>query len=160
MLALVVTCCQSQPMFTRTSKIQGQKFGMLTALYDTRRVGKHVYGMFKCDCGTTREFRKSNVTGNGAGATKSCGCAAGREDLTGKVFGKITVIRKAGLSPTRNVLWLCSCQCGNQKTFPADKLRGGLVGSCGCSRLIESSGRFAPEKRIWLNMKQFRMLQR
>ena len=139
-------------MFERTKNIEGQKFGMLTALYKTRKVGSHVYMMFRCDCGATKELRKSNVVSEAAGNTRSCGCAAGREDLAGKVFGKLTALRKCGLGPSRNVIWLCACECGKEMMAPADKLRFGRVGSCGCSRLIESRGRFIPEKQIWLGL--------
>ena len=54
------------------------------------------------------------------------------EDLTGKVYGKLTVIQK---EKTRNhrTRWLCKCECGNTKIIYADCLRNG-VKSCGCLR--------------------------
>ena len=41
-----------------------------------------------------------------SGHTTSCGCIAFREDLTGKQFGRLTVLKqlKGG--------WECQCDCG------------------------------------------------
>jgi hypothetical protein len=54
-------------------------------------------------------------------------------DLSGKVFGKLTVIRDAGRDKWGQVIWLCRCDCGNEKTIVGGNLRRkhGNV-SCGC----------------------------
>ena len=49
-----------------------------------------------------------------------------REDLTGQVFGRLTVV-----SPASNYRWLCICECGNQNTVQASHLRAGTTRSCG-----------------------------
>lgn len=54
------------------------------------------------------------------------------EDLTGKVYGKLTVIQKEK-TLNRRARWLCKCECGNTKIIYADCLRKG-VKSCGCLR--------------------------
>lgn len=53
------------------------------------------------------------------------------EDLTGKVFNKLTVIEFAGIR-NRNALWLCSCECGNTKITQAKNLKNNSTKSCGC----------------------------
>ena len=136
-------------MFNRTKRIDGMKFGMLTAIAPSHMVGKQVYYHFRCDCGESRIFRKSNVVSECAGNTRSCGCSAGRENLMGKVFGKLTVVEKRGITVTRNRLWLCRCDCGNERELPADKLRAGKRGSCGCSVRVASKDRFTPERTLW-----------
>lgn len=53
-------------------------------------------------------------------------------DLTGKIFGRLTVIEQAGRDQRGNVMWLCTCTCGNQKVAHGPRLRAGHVASCGC----------------------------
>ena len=139
-------------MFNRTKRIDGMKFGMLTAIAPSHMVGKQVYYHFQCDCGEKRVFRKCNVVTESRGNVRHCGCLSGRENLLGKKFGKLTVIEKRGITTTRNRLWLCKCSCGNERELPADKLRAGRRGSCGCSYRVESSGRFVPERNLWKMM--------
>ena len=60
------------------------------------------------------------------------------QDLTGKTFGRLTVIRRAenNILPSgqRQTMWLCKCSCGNNKDIivrGAD-LKNGHTLSCGC----------------------------
>ena len=41
------------------------------------------------------------------------------KDLTGQRFGYLTIIKKAGKSKNNKTLWLCKCDCGNEKTSQA-----------------------------------------
>jgi hypothetical protein len=52
-------------------------------------------------------------------------------DETGNVFGRLTVVGRAGNKGTR-AKWLCECECGNTKEVMGVLLRNGKVGSCGC----------------------------
>lgn len=55
-------------------------------------------------------------------------------DLTGKQFGILTVISRAGsvvYGYTSKPRWLCQCACGTQKEITAQALREGQR-SCGC----------------------------
>jgi len=62
-------------------------------------------------------------------------------DLTGKKFGKLTVIRRenGGRRPT----WLCRCDCGNFVTVLSEHLRYDRTKSCGClgGKFIDLTGR-------------------
>ena len=53
-------------------------------------------------------------------------------DLTGKKFGRLTVIKRARNNSFRDVLWLCSCSCGNETIVRGVELRKGDTRSCGC----------------------------
>lgn len=56
-------------------------------------------------------------------------------DLTGQVFGRLTVIEevpKPEGSNTRYKCWLCKCSCGNYKIVNSSNLRRGATKSCGC----------------------------
>jgi hypothetical protein len=55
-------------------------------------------------------------------------------DLTGKKFGRLTVLQfefKKG----RHKYWKCLCICGKSKIACGSNLRGGKTASCGCLRI-------------------------
>lgn len=53
-------------------------------------------------------------------------------DLTGKRFGRLTVVRSEGKNSHGSYLWLCECDCGSIKVLNGAELRRGNVSSCGC----------------------------
>lgn len=57
------------------------------------------------------------------------------KDLTGRKFGKLTVVSYAG-----NGEWNCICDCGNEKIANGAYLRRG-TNSCGCMRRDDLSGK-------------------
>lgn len=64
--------------------------------------------------------------------------APNKLDLSGKRFGKLTVIEEAQpyISPCgqKHTRWLCKCDCGNSIVATVSNLRGGHYVSCGCYR--------------------------
>lgn len=54
------------------------------------------------------------------------------KDLTGMTFGRLTVIERIGSNKLRHALWLCQCECGNQKIISCANLMSGKSNSCGC----------------------------
>ena len=62
------------------------------------------------------------------------------EDLTGKKFGKLTVLKFDGYNKvygrSRVPYWLCKCDCGETKSIAGQTFKDGRVNSCGC--LLES----------------------
>lgn len=52
-------------------------------------------------------------------------------DLTGKKFGRLTVIGRAPTVRNRTY-WLCECDCGKRISVDGGNLRGGHTESCGC----------------------------
>ena len=57
-----------------------------------------------------------------------------RIDLTGKRFGRLTVIKPLGLNPNNQLVWLCECDCGKVVCVAGLSLRNGDTKSCGCYR--------------------------
>jgi hypothetical protein len=56
-------------------------------------------------------------------------------DLTGKRFGKLTVIEKHPESTKyHNQRWVCRCDCGKGTISSGGNLKAGHVTSCGCQR--------------------------
>lgn len=62
-----------------------------------------------------------------------------RNDLTGKKFGRLTVIRFFGYRdcnhfkrPRREQLWECKCDCGKVKNIIGRAMSHGKTVSCGC----------------------------
>jgi hypothetical protein len=56
------------------------------------------------------------------------------EDLTGRVFGRLTVLRRGENNKSGNPRWLCECSCSarTQILAPGSSLRAGTSQSCGC----------------------------
>lgn len=55
-------------------------------------------------------------------------------DITGKRFGRLTVVRLLPKDEwkTKSAAWLCLCDCGNMCKVPSGSLISGLTKSCGC----------------------------
>jgi hypothetical protein len=54
-------------------------------------------------------------------------------DLTGKVFGRLTVVNKSEKRGTLNrIMWNCKCECGNYCVVNGSTLKVGDTKSCGC----------------------------
>lgn len=77
-------------------------------------------------------------------------------NLTDKRFGKLTVIEITGRNKYKKVLWLCRCDCGNEKVLVSSDLLQGKVRSCGCliieaikKRCIKHNRTKTPEYHIF-----------
>lgn len=126
-----------------------QKFGRLTVL---ERADDHIQNdgrkviMWKCicDCQTNQDAPKYSYVSSAhlkRGDTKSCGCYRSQvnfEDLSGKVFGRLTVIKIAkrirGKDGKPIILWECECSCEehNHVNVRTAMLKNGNTKSCGC----------------------------
>lgn len=53
-------------------------------------------------------------------------------DLTGKKFGRLTVLSEDARNKNGRRTYLCSCECGNTKVINGDSMRHGRTKSCGC----------------------------
>lgn len=81
------------------------------------------------------------------------------EDLTGKIFNRLTVIKRAEIGK-KEVYYLCKCTCGNEKIIRGKDLKYNKIKSCGClnkektiERNTKHSLRHTRIYRIWLLMK-------
>lgn len=55
-------------------------------------------------------------------------------DLTGQKFGQLTVLKRDIKQQSKQVYWICQCDCGNIKSVAGNNLKNGNVQSCGCLR--------------------------
>lgn len=56
-------------------------------------------------------------------------------DLTGRKFGRLVVLERAGVyAKNGEVTWACQCECGTVKDITGTPLRRGVTVSCGCHR--------------------------
>lgn len=55
-----------------------------------------------------------------------------RLDLRGKRFGRLVVESHVGTRENNHIVWLCRCDCGNEKRVTASNLTCGNAASCGC----------------------------
>lgn len=85
-------------------------------------------------------------------------------DLTGRRFGRLVALRPCQYMKRRQTVWLCLCDCGNEKEVVYMDLKKGDTKSCGCllrySQIYGSikhgytiNGIIRPEYGIWLTMK-------
>lgn len=89
----------------------------------------------KCECGVEKLVNPSYLID---GRSKSCGCLRKQltskrklNDLTGRIFGKWTVIKRAENSKSNMTRYLCKCECGKEKNIFAKHLNSGDSTSCG-----------------------------
>lgn len=119
--------------------LTGQKFGKLTVITLAYTKNKKSYWLCKCDCGNETIVRSDTLK---SGTTQSCGCYhkdCAREqgmksfdNLTGKKFGRLLVIKRVSEIGEKPVLYECLCDCGNIHVSRASLLRDGTTKSCGC----------------------------
>lgn len=53
-------------------------------------------------------------------------------NLIGQKFGKLTPIKYIGKTKDGHFLWLCECDCGNEKIIRGGNLKNKQTKSCGC----------------------------
>lgn len=141
--------------------LTGKKFGRLTVIRKygyTNSKRKLITWLCQCDCGNT-VIR----TGKALKESFNSGCDNCRwiyYDLSGKVFGSLTVISKNS-SGSGTVFWNCKCKCGKTIQVSTGRLNSGNVTSCGCSkrnRIIEQNTTHGLANtrlyKIWCGMKK------
>lgn len=128
-----ITHCGCGKYAPRKGKdLTGQIFGRWTVL---QYAEKSKYTC-RCICGVEKDVCSRELKN---GESKSCGCLIRDlsqtkiKDLSGKVFGKLTVLNKVGVTKHRNVIWNCMCSCGNSTDVPSGLLHKGTTASCGCA---------------------------
>lgn len=82
-------------------------------------------------------------------------------DLTGKRFGRLTVIEQSSSTERGLARWLCKCDCGNYCVSAGVDLRRGHVKSCGCLQKEQAKAvktkhglRYTKLNGIWKSMKK------
>lgn len=54
------------------------------------------------------------------------------KDITNQRFGRLVVLKRVANDSHGTAMWLCRCDCGNEKEIRGISLRSGLTLSCGC----------------------------
>lgn len=110
-------------------------FQVLDCKTENRRTYLYVVCPF-CKC--KKWMRKDSLDNK---KVFSCGCQNkknnyyAKKDISGKKFGKLTVLHPTKKrNPFGSVIWLCKCDCGNEKEIPYNSLVAWNSKSCGCIR--------------------------
>ena len=119
-------------------------FKTFKPLYRIKSVNKKTYWLCQCNCGN---YFTADACYIKSGRTQSCGCVKTEaqlnayknskryKDLTGKKFGKWTVLKELNERYSNgHLLWLCQCECGTIRKIDRSSLTGGNSKSCGCDQ--------------------------
>jgi len=127
--------------------LTGKRFGrLLVTSFSHIGNGGDAHWNVICDCENEKVVNGRCLR---AGDTKSCGCLNievrkgitgklnpnwGKNDLTGKEFGRLFVIKRLKRRVKTHAVYLCKCACGNFIEVIAGYLVEGNTKSCGCLR--------------------------
>lgn len=112
--------------------LSGNIYEKLTVIAEAERLPgkKGVHWICRCECGNTITVAADNLR---RGHSKSCGCIKS-PDLTGKVFGKLTVLGRSDKRSPRGErtvpMWECRCECGEITYKAADTLNDRETSMC------------------------------
>lgn len=118
--------------------LPGQTFGRWMVLDDFQKTPRgEKKWLCRCECGTVRYVLERSLK---HGGSLSCGCLrkeaarkASSYELTGQVFGDLTVLGRSSRKTASNGLWwLCKCSCGNTCEVLGTLLVTGRKSHCGC----------------------------
>jgi len=126
---------------TRGVDLTGRVFGELTVISSDKKKSNRQETRWncKCSCGNTRVVRKQFLIDGTYTACVGCQKKSGIIDLTGRVFGELTVLSMLEERGRRGAIqWSCRCSCGNTHSVLSGDLTGGRIQSCGCSRKRKS----------------------
>lgn len=113
----------------------GEKINKWTILSYEYTKNNHFFMKCKCECGSVRILDLHNVIGN---KSKDCGCGRNlylsnkKNNLIGKKFGKLKVLKEIGKNKNSRYIYECSCDCGNITTVLGNSLVNSHTLSCGC----------------------------
>src|SRR5260221_2560597 len=112
-----------------------KRFGRLLVLGPQIRIRKLIHWLCRCDCGAEKCVGGQTIR---IGTTKSCGCLSREligkrslKDISGQRFGRLIVLNQHKIRG-KSGIWLCRCDCGNEKWIRPTALKAGETKSCGC----------------------------
>lgn len=120
---------------TKFKDFTGLRFGKLLVLSRSESTDGDSRFLVRCDCGSELVVRGRSLA---SGNSKSCGCTRVEArkkraiDITGEVFGRLTVTGRSG-SSEQGATWHCLCSCGVSTVVAGKVLRSGNSTSCGCA---------------------------
>lgn len=123
-------------MANKLIDLTGQTFGYWKVIKraETNQSKEAYWTCFCTKCNKTiKDIRGSRLR---RGESQSCGCNRNYNNLTGKQYGKLTVLKRASdhiqANGRKRIAWLCQCDCGNLVTVVGESLTNGHTQSCGC----------------------------
>lgn len=145
--------------------LTGMKFGRLKVISFKGIENHKAIWNCECQCGNNISvIGRSLVCGN----TSSCGCyqrdIAGKHnfiDLTGKVFGRLTVLERVKNYKPKGTFYKCKCECGKEIIVGSGNLKNGTTKSCGCLKKELVRSQFSRHKhskeklyQVWKSMRK------
>ena len=131
--------------------LTGKKFGKLTVIKEVPRpdnINGHDWSTkweCRCDCGNISIKTSTRLTKAENPKCKTCAEIESWEsrinDLTGKVFGNLTVLRrveKPNHLKKKTWYWECKCSCGNITIVSTSNLKTGHTFRCSECGYLES----------------------
>lgn len=102
---------------------------------------------WKCSCGKHNDYKRMiYASTEKCFRCPSCSNENNRnrefEDLTGKKFGRLTVLSPIRKGKKNNIHWKCLCDCGNMTEVLGSHLKRGETKSCGC--IVRETGEKTP----------------
>ena len=121
--------------------LTGKIFGDLTVLSMASERGKsgEIQWVCKCLCGNSRTACGSILRRGICTQCKSCSEKRDVEDLTGRIFGELTVVSMADerYGKLNEIQWDCKCSCGASPCVTGHYLRQTKHASCQiCSKYV------------------------
>lgn len=111
----------------------------------------HKRHLWKCTCSCNDKISIEKTENSLIGGDcNSCGCLVTEnnirlrfKDLTGKTFGKLTVLQPdfKGNDKRKRNRWICKCLCNKTVSVRGENLCQGCVKSCGCLKNENQSSR-------------------
>jgi len=105
---------------------------------DSKRKGKNKYWLCRCTCGIEKYVEYKSLLN---GTSTHCGHLRTDGIIPGMTFGRLTVVNFDHRNEKGDSLYLCLCECDNNKVIMGSRLKSGSVNSCGCLRCELSSKR-------------------
>lgn len=78
------------------------------------------------------------------------------KDISGQRFGRLVVERQAGQDKSGRIMWLCKCDCGNERIVHSRHLIHGATKSCGCIVIENVKTHGGSSERlytVWVDMR-------
>jgi hypothetical protein len=143
---------------TRKIDMTGKTIGRWTVISESHKSKNGaVHWACVCTCGARRIIATATLK---SGKTLSCGCKRDEErrlNLTGKRFGKWSVVSYSHKNKRGVHYWSCVCDCGVKRSVTVNALSFGSSKSCGCGQL-ESATKHgmwgSPTWQSWEAMKK------
>ena len=125
----------------------GKKVGKLTVIGRKPDKRQGTWWLCECECGEMRVVRSDKLRDSIITCCEKC--KPQYKDMTGKKFGRLTVLSYAGPNHRKDATWLCKCEYGTEKVIQGQALRSGAVVSCGCYSAEKTATHHGSKDRLY-----------